>query len=417
MNNNFRFDLSDYLIHFFRDIDPESPNAMPLPEHMGWHSPWEDTFFPATFMLRSAIRNGRLWATWSLRNGKRTIYGPDPAVCFTDMPVAAFIEVGRRRHAAGEAMSEVALLFPKGQMRKQGALPAIYGLSQDVRWPSGDDGMPRVLPASVLPLVEQYRHVSDISGANLSVDWKHEREWRWPCRGSTYADDGDYTVANWDDVPGLDFYDMGLHGMGAIVRTRAHAELVVQDMLAVVDAGAASDHAFGFVLIADELPPPEELRDRQALAQALQVAAIDLEPFFLVKQELVKKNDLEFSAAAAAIEKAAGAEEDGEDGGCWLWIQGATSEYVRSLIVAGRVVTTRDGRYLAKLPEFSKDRNLRQREAMTQQLAAHIKSTYGVACGYYSVKGTWNLGSDMHPFYSDVDPSSTAFYNANWAYK
>ena len=48
-------------------------------------------------MLICAIRNGRLWATWSYRNNAGTIYGSSPAVCFTEMPIAAFLESGELR--------------------------------------------------------------------------------------------------------------------------------------------------------------------------------------------------------------------------------------------------------------------------------------------------------------------------------
>jgi hypothetical protein len=54
MINNIRFDLSDYLIHFFRDVELDGPNSIAMPEHMGWHSLYEDTYLPAIFMMRAA---------------------------------------------------------------------------------------------------------------------------------------------------------------------------------------------------------------------------------------------------------------------------------------------------------------------------------------------------------------------------
>lgn len=90
MNNNNRFDLSNYLIHFFRNVDLDSGSPVMMPEHMGFQNLYEDTLLPAFFMLRAALRNGRLWATQSIRNNQPTIYGPCPAVCFTEMPIAAF---------------------------------------------------------------------------------------------------------------------------------------------------------------------------------------------------------------------------------------------------------------------------------------------------------------------------------------
>lgn len=129
VNNNIRFDLSDYLIHFFRDIDLNSSNGIVFPEHMGWQNLYEDVYFPAIFMLRAALRNGRLWATWSIRGDKRTIYGYDPAICFTEMPIAAFLEAGHKRWSSGQAMSPYALIFPRKELFYLGARPVISGLS------------------------------------------------------------------------------------------------------------------------------------------------------------------------------------------------------------------------------------------------------------------------------------------------
>lgn len=121
--NSIRFDLSDWLIHFFRDIDLEGNNSIVYVEHMGWGNIAEDVNWSALFMLRCAIRSGRLWATWSFRNNVRTIYGPDPAVCFTEMPIAAFLETGEKRHRRGEAMSPFALIFPKNMFLRLVQIP------------------------------------------------------------------------------------------------------------------------------------------------------------------------------------------------------------------------------------------------------------------------------------------------------
>src|SRR5688572_14341225 len=112
-NNNIRFDLSPFLIHFFRRLDFAKADANFTPENWGPGEIVEDAAVTAFFLLRNAIRLQRLWATWSMRNGRRTVYGPHPAVCFTDMPIAAFIEAGEKRAAKGEAMSPIALVLPK----------------------------------------------------------------------------------------------------------------------------------------------------------------------------------------------------------------------------------------------------------------------------------------------------------------
>ena len=411
MNNSNRFDLSDYLIHFFRDVDMMGPNAIAMPENMGWHSLAEDTFCPAIFMLRAALRNGRLWATWSYRKNARTIYGTSPAVCFTDMPVAAFVEASRERHARGEAMGEVALVFPKAKMRTLGARPAIYGLSEEsIALPRGKGGGPRIFPADVLPLHEQYRYVTD----TYPIDWSHEREWRWPCRVEYPNWDGD-SVADWFDIPGLDFYDTGISGIGAIVKTRAQAELVINDMLALVDAGIADPYAFSFVLPTDELPSLEAIRDREVLKDALAKVTIDINKYFKVSQAQVSKVNRQFTNEVCAIENNTPRSQAGESGECWLWLYDGSSQLARMLLADGRLIVSRNGRYLARLVEFSDSRSLQEREEMTERLATIIQKKFDVSCGYFSVKNSHN--PDEVPFFAQDHDDDIPYYNATWLYK
>ncbi|MBJ9661245.1 DUF4427 domain-containing protein [Burkholderia gladioli] len=414
MKNSVRFDLSDYLIHFFRDVDMMGPNAIVMPEHMGWHSLAEDTFYPDIFMLRAALRNGRLWATWSYRKEVRTIYGPNPAVCFTDMPIAAFVEASKQRHARGEAMGEVALVFPKAAMKVQGARPAIYGISRDLAVsPSGKNGGPRIFPADVLPLHEQYRYITD----TYPIDWSHEREWRWPCC-IEYPNPDHYSVSDWSDIPGLDFYNAGIYGIGAIVKTRAQAKLVVQDMLTLVDAGMADPYAFSFVLPTDELPSPELIRDRAVLKDELARASIDIDKYFAISNAEVAEVNRQFTDEVSAIERnaphpqAGGAGEAGE---CWLWLHDGSSHLARMLLHSGRLSVSRNGRYLAKLSEFSDSRSLREREAMTERLAEIIQDKFNVPCGYFSVLNSSN--PDGVPFFAQDHDDDIAYYNATWLYK
>ena len=389
----------------------EGANAIDMPEYMGWHSLAEDTFYPAIFMLRAALRNGRLWATWSYRNNVRTIYGNSPAVCFTDMPIAAFVESSQQRHARGEAMGEVALVFPKGQMRELGARPAIYGLSEDPsNWPKGKDGGPRILPADALPLQEQYRYVTDV----YPIDWSHEREWRWPCP-SDYPNPDECPVADWDDIPGLDFYDAGIHGIGVIVKTRAQAELVVQDMLTLVDSGIADPYAFSFVLPTDELESLEAIRDRGGLKDALAKVTIDIDKYFQINKDEVKLVNEQFTDEVRAIEKSSSDPEDGEYGECWLWLHDGSSKLARMLLAGGRLVVSKNGRYLAKLFEFSDSRSLSEREAMTERLSEVIQKKFGVSCGYFSVRDSGD--PDGVPFYAQDHDHDIPYYNATWLYK
>ncbi|WP_457894598.1 DUF4427 domain-containing protein [Stenotrophomonas hibiscicola] len=411
LKNNIRFDLSNYLIHFFRDIDMESSNAIVLPEHMGWPTIIEGQSIPAILMLRSVLRNGRLWATWSFRNGIRTIYGPHPAVCMTEMPIAAFIEASRTRHARGEAMGEVALVFPKSRMRSLGARPVIYGLSRELSiLPKSNAWSPRLLPSEALPFAEQYRYVTDGS----SVDWTHEREWRWPCRVPDYLATDD-SVRTWYDIPGLNVYEENIVGMGAIVKTRAHANLIISDMVALVLSGQAREWSFDFIIVSDELHDAADLRDHDELQAAVDAAKIDINQYFKFDPDEAARVKEEFDQLQQQVEESAPDLEPGEQGGCWLWLHDGISDLSRLLVASGRVKVSRNGRYLASLPKFSTDRDLRQRQDMTARLAELVRARFGVECSYFSVSGSFN--PDREPFHAGEHSNRISFYNATWMYK
>ncbi|HGM7285266.1 TPA: DUF4427 domain-containing protein [Stenotrophomonas maltophilia] len=409
MKNNVRFDLSDYLIHFFRDIDMSGKNAILLPEHMAWHTLIEGDFLASVLMLRAALRNGRLWATWSYRKGARTIYGPNPAVCLTDMPISAFVESSRERHARGEAMGEVALVFPKRALRDLGAHPAIYGLSESVSdWPKGKGGSERIIPTNFLPLAEQYRYVS----YNHSTDWTHEREWRWPCRVPDPFATGD--ISDWEEIPGLDFYKLGIKGIGAIVRSHDQANLIISDMLTKIDTNVAAPDTFSFVLVTDDLPDPATLRDRDALQHALSAATIELERYFDYGEPEWQQVSREFEQLALDVARSASPGEEGEHGGCWLWLHDGTSDSTRMLLASGRVIVSNSGRYLAELPEFSHLGNLSQREEMTERLAVLVRTRMGIPCATFSVAGSFD--PEAVPFYAEMHDNRISYYNASWMY-
>lgn len=392
-------------------------NAIVFPEHMGWQNLWQDTFLPANFMLRAALRNGRLWATWSFRRGIRTIYGPSPAICFTEMPIAAFIEAGYARRAKGQAMSPFALVFPKDALHDIGARPVMYGLSEDVILPSGSGGGQRLLSENVLPLQEQYRYVSHSLGPGKTVDWTHEREWRWPYRGDitafqSEADEYGGSVADWYCIPGLDFYKYGFQGIGVIVETKSQANLVVSDMLTLVDSGIATEHTFGFVLATGFLPAPNQLRDPTHISQAIGNAMVDLAPFFAMSPTSCEDYSNRFAKLVSDIEAVAGAPIYGEFGGCWLWLHDNTAPLTRALLRTGRAFVSRDGRYLASLYEFSDMRSIREREAMAAKLSELVLIEFQTKTCQFSV-----LGSDdptSVPFYAGNVDDNIGYFNCSW---
>jgi hypothetical protein len=416
VSNNRRFDLSDRLIHFFREVDLEGPSA-PLiqPEMFAFNSYVEDTKWPALFLLRCAIRSHRLWATWSMRKNVRTIFGPRPAVCFSEMPIAAFLESSEVREAAGQAMSTYALTFPKTKMHSLGANPVIYGLTDDFILPTGDGGVPRLIAGDKLPLREQYRYVTYNPSGPYKVDWLHEREWRWP-------HDGDFSelesemeeygiVSSADDIPGFDFSHPNLQGIGVIVKTDEDARRIRHDVLTLIDRGKVSNTHFDHILIKDRLPKSSNLYTPLAVEDAIDNALLDFSSYFNLEQANVSKAESDFSARVLSIEKGSSKASSGrrEYGGCWLWLHDNSHPYVRALLQAGRVKVNKEGRYIASLDELNANRDLRERENLTKALAVQLKNDLQVESGYFSVLDSHD--PDMVPFYIDCAPDDDLYHN------
>lgn len=414
--NTTRFDLSDYLIHFFRKIKIDSESAPIVPEVMGFSNINEDVNWSAIFMLRCAIRHSLLWATWSYRNGRRTIYGPSPAVCFTEMPLAAFLEAGEARESRGEAMSPYALVFPKSGLYTLGANPVIYGLDdRGTRLPKANNGGPRILDGNVLPEREQYRYVAFNPSANGTLDWSHEREWRWPYRGSMekFADELEESgaISEPSDIPGMDLTSAHCAGMGVVVKTKTEASWIASDVLTLVDRGVIDQWHYRFIIYADSLPGLASIRSPKGVAEAINGALIDLQPFYSISKEVIEELDSRFTELVMAVEAENPKKQVEERGGTWLWILDNTHNLTRSLMATGRVSVSKDGRYLARLSEFCASRDLRQRETMAKQLAKRVREAFGVECGYFSVVNS--LDYDEVPFFNSDHLANRMFYNVS----
>lgn len=396
MSNNKRFDLSDRLIHFFRPVDLTSGDSFSAPETWGPGEIVEDHIMSPMFLLRNSVRLGRIWATWSQRKGRRTIYGPYPAVCFTEMPLGAFVEAGIERQKKGQAMSPYGLVFPKPALFERGARPVIYGLSSSPYIPAGDDGGERLIPAESLPLNEQYRYVTYAPG---KIDWTHEREWRW--RSTEKQPESEYHVPvdHGLDIPGLDLNDPTLAGLGAIVKTDIQAERLIHDVLTVTDRFGRKESNYEFVISLERLHGVDDLRDPEQVEQAIRAAAFDLEPFFRQSKDERKSHLDNFRAASVEAAKTPTEPPNGEWGGCWLWLTDARHPMVRALVDEGLVAVNNDGRYLVEIDEFDPSLPLPDLENRTKRLAALLLERHGVSATYHSALG--KFGPDDVPFYAD----------------
>lgn len=193
-----RPDLSDWVIHFVHDRNPSVDvsqwrelllgedgrgNVLSLrdfPEGE-WYEAGDA---PAYWVLERVLEVGYLQAGWSFRNEKATVYGPRPAVCFTEMPLSALVSYARARGDQGLVHS-YGIAVRKRQLFEHGGRPAIYGLSSPHREAENSDpevlSGPRLLADECgISTTEQYRYVATSLAGATWIDWTHEREWRWP---------------------------------------------------------------------------------------------------------------------------------------------------------------------------------------------------------------------------------------------
>jgi hypothetical protein len=410
LNNNNRYDLSDRLIHFFRSVDLEKSDAPAWPLDMSHASINETTLLQPYFLLRHAIRLGRIYATWSVRSGRRTIHGLRPAVCFTDMPVAAFVEAGRARAAAGQAMSPYGIVFSKGAAFSVGARPVVYGLSTTAYASGGDDDTPRLFDDAVLPLEEQYRYVA-YDPTTGKLDWSHEREWRWPLNGQPWTDPDGLPPNSSEDLPGLDLDDPRVAGLGVIVATPTEARGVVYDILTKIDRGDIDLAHYQFVLAHEAISGWEDLRDRGVLEQTITDNLIDLGDYFQQRPAEVEALTQNFEELAAAVLAEGAKPRFGETGGCWLWLLDNMHPMARALVATGAACVNKEGKYLVRPTGWDERYDLRQREEMAGMLACRLSADVGLRANYFSVLGSDD--PDAVPYYNGDELDDRLFYNWN----
>ncbi|MEX1365611.1 MAG: hypothetical protein AB1Z98_20960 [Nannocystaceae bacterium] len=131
--------------------------------------------------------DGALEPDWSIRTragssaSEKTVFGRRPVVCFSEMPIMAFCEYLEARSPDGN-ISGYGVLLHKKQVFAEGGRPVIYD-SEPAELTSSDSGYDssyRLLKESRFSEDLQYRVVATNLGAERTLDWTHEREWRWP---------------------------------------------------------------------------------------------------------------------------------------------------------------------------------------------------------------------------------------------
>lgn len=411
--NNDRYDLSDRLVHFFRQVNTWSNDSPMWPQDLDFASIAEEEILEPHFLLRHAIRMGRLYATWSLRDGRRTIYGDRPAVCFTEMPIPAFIEAGRSRAAAGQKMSAYGIVLKKSAAFGLDVRPAIYSLTPNESGAGGDDDTLRLLPEELLPLHEQYRYVAYNPSVKY-LDWTHEREWRWRLSEEPWRSCHGIPPENSKTLPGFNLDHHSLTGSGIIVATETEAKQVIYDVLTKVDRGDIKRNHYSFVLAHETIKNWDLLRARGQLEAEIDRNAIDLGIYFQQDRPAQASLVSQFEAELRSILKQSDGPTTGERGGCWLWVLDNTHDLVRALVDANLVEVNQDGKYLVEMKTFAKaGYSLDERKEMTKELALRITKKYGIAADYFYVRRS--EGIDDLPFSNGDQLDNRLYYNVNAA--
>jgi hypothetical protein len=416
MKNNIRFDLSDYLIHFFRDVDLQGQNYIHFPDHCGFNNLAHSDYLDARFLLRCAIRHCKISASWSFRGAVRTIYGESPAVCFTDMPVSAFMKTSVDRLSMGENIGLYALLLPKDDMFNIGARPVIYGLDGFCySLPSGHGGGKRIINSKLLPLNEQYRYVTYAPG---SVDWTHEREWRWPFRGEMHdyeaeiEEDGRHS--DFENTPGIELEHANINGAGVIVPNNNDVKYILNDLLTLIDRNVLSRGTFTFIISTENIPSYKDIIDPISFSHCINQNLLDINKFFNYSQSVVDT----FGRDVASIISSELAKylpscisHPQEYGKAWVWLLDNKSDLTRALLEYGIVEVSKEGRYLLDLGYRALNNlNLSQQEEFARIVAKELSKKYGALCSYFSVLNSESY--DAIPSYAGFHDETHDFFNS-----
>lgn len=136
-------------------------------------------------VLKKILHDGYIHSSWSIRNYKPSIYGPKSAVCFTEMPLYALIDYARTREGKDGLVSGYGIAIRRNELFAAGGRPVIYGLSGNYAETDKDENgvyQGRLLAKECgIGVSEQYRYVSTLmpKAYGKTIDWTHEREWRW----------------------------------------------------------------------------------------------------------------------------------------------------------------------------------------------------------------------------------------------
>ncbi|WP_449274517.1 hypothetical protein [Lacihabitans lacunae] len=177
--------------------------------------------FSAYEALKNIIEECGIRYNFSFRDKITTLYGGEPVVCFTEMPIHSLIEYAKTRNEKSNSTYGIAIR--KKDAYRYGARPVLYGLSESNTFEYLEkSNTRRILKENVLPLAEQFRLVPLMLDKN--IDWTHEREWRIKRRNDihhhTYIKNDVYL----EEIEHLNIFEDGGHCEQIIVIVNSEQE-------------------------------------------------------------------------------------------------------------------------------------------------------------------------------------------------
>ena len=351
MKAPFRHDHTAWVTHFVRDRNPEQDfpgeDENTVERYAGNELDWDA---PAFEVLKAIIRLGGIMPGHSFRNGRTTIYGGQPAICATEMPLYAFATYARSRAEKGN-VSAYGISFLKSEFFEAGGRAAIYGLATENATYVENDPFRRIFNDSVLPRHEQFRYVAhNPSKIGPYIDWSHEREWRWIPRNDELDEIWEDGFNGIGPRPALPLFKGRLEGrpfsrICVIVWTAEEAQEVRELLTALYLAGSNNyDTPFdrklierSHIIVLEEVVAAVEAGNdiNAQTVEGLSEARL-LEPVKLVpppeNAEEIVKQAFEAAAIAASTAKKAHLDKYGDNHGGFGFAHAVTTDVTNPIV-------------------------------------------------------------------------------------
>ena len=374
------------VVHYFRDVDLTSGSRPDFIPEIFAHNCWAEDRWPGLFLLRVAIRFHQIWATFGVRNGHATILGNQPAVCFSGYSIADLIAVRNGMAAATGAATQYAVTFPASSAERAGARQVVQGGNLRATLQANHPSEP-VTQNELWQ--NEYRYVDgqlDIFGNQTT-----ELEWRWPYTRNYHRaiEKIEREGHLGDKLPGIDLAQKKWSQIGVVVATEADALSLQYDILSLIDQRLVSVDHFDHLLVCDRLPAELDGLTAPEHEASMRAACFDFKSCMTVSDEAAAVAVADFTERVPALEASSFKKETQERGGCWVYFEDNFHPYVRALLKGGRLVVNKSGRYLGRLNELGRGRDLRERQLIVKTLCKQLEEEHGVACSYFSVRYSW----------------------------